>query len=769
MAQEASVIGKRVPRSDALEKVTGKTVYGFDFKLPGMLHTKLLWSERAHARILAIHTAGAESLSGVRAVVTAADLQEGRGKIRGVFGPTDRWLLARGKVRFVGEPVAAVVAESEELAFEAARQIRVEYDPLPILLDPEEAMREGAPWIADVPIEASASGYKGSARNVCAYARLRNGDVEAGFREADLIHEDEYETNMVHQGYIEPTVAVARAEADGGLTIWTNTQIPFFLRGGIAQLFALPLTRVRVIATHCGGAFGGKAGTLCAAIACLLARKAQRPVRLAFTREEELTATFPRHPTRYRLKMGVKRDGTITALQARCLQDTGGYAGEFGPPQASKINLLMSAPYRTENVDLEAFTVLTNKTDCGAMRAPLGPQTFFALESHIDAVAERLGMDPLDLRLKNAREKGEMHPTGQVLGDLGLKDALRAVGKAIGWGREVGPNRGLGLAVGIWYTGATLGASAYVKLNEDGTVGLIVGGSDTGAGAVFGGLPLIVAEELGVEPVEVFVEQADTALSPWDSGSVSSRTTYSLGNAVIAACRDARQQLLALGASRLGFPQEQLELRGKAVRVTAEPDRAVPLAALALSALVSGGQVLGRGSYVATKPAFDPGRWEGLAMSTTLIDPAAAVHAVEVEVDPASGRVKLLRYVAAQDVGRAINPVGVEGQIEGAVSAGIGQALFEEIVFDGEGRVLNPSLLDYRLPSAVDLPRVEVLLVEGHLGGGPYGAKGVGEPSGIPPPAAIANAIARATGVRVKTLPLSSENLWRALSERRGP
>jgi CO/xanthine dehydrogenase Mo-binding subunit len=771
MAQqtEASLIGRRIPRSDAREKVMGRAVFGIDFKLPGMLHARPLLSEHAHARILSLDTKAAEELAGVRAVVTAADLAEGRGKIRGVFGPTDRWSLARGKVRFAGEPVAVVAAETEERAAEAVKRITVAYEPLPILLDPEEAVREDSPWIADAPIEAAVSGYKGAARNVCGYSRLRDGDVEAGFREADLIHEDDYETNMVHQGYIEPTVAVVRPEADGGLTIWANTQIPFHLRMSLAQLFALPLTRLRVIATYSGGAFGGKATVLWPAIACLLAKKAERPVRLALTRVEEFQATFPRHPTRYRLTMGVKRDGTITALKSRCLQDTGGYAGEFGPAQASKINLLMSAPYRFGGVDLEAYTVLTNKADCGAFRAPLAPQTFFALESHMDAVAEKLGLDALEFRLRNAREPGEMLPSGQALPNLGLKDALKAAGAAIGWGRKVGPNRGLGLATGLWYTGGTLGAAALVKINEDGTVALIVGGCDTGSGAVLGGLPLIVAEELGVDPGDVFIEQADTALSPWDGGSVSSRTTYSLGNAVIVACQDARQQLLALGARQLGVPAERLELRGKVVRVASEPERAVPLAALSMSALVSGGQVLGRGAYVATKPTFDPSRWEGLTTVTTLIDPSAAVHAVEVEVDRETGRLKLLRYVAAQDVGRAINPLGVEGQIEGGASQGIGQAIFEDIALDGEGRVQNPTLLDYRLPSALDIPRVETIVLEGHTGSGPYGAKGVGEPPHVPPLAAIANAVARATGVRVKKVPLSPENIWRALSERPGP
>jgi len=395
----------------------------------------------------------------------------------------------------------------------------------------------------------------------------------------------------------------------------------------------------------------------------------------------------------------------------------------------------------------------------------MATQAAFALESHLDMLAEKLGIDPVEFRLKNAWEDGDQMATGQVVQNLGLKDAIRAAAERIGWGKETPkPGQGMGLAVGLWQSTGFLGAGAYVKIQEDGSIVLITGGTDSGSGATLGGLRLIVAEELGVTPDDVVVQWGDTDTGPFDAGAVGSHTLYSLGNAALLAARDAKGQLLALGAQQLGAGVEELEVRDRTVRVKAEPQRAMPLAALAMAAVQMGSQVLGRSSYVGAMPSFDPSRIEGLPI-LPFVDLTSTAHAVRVAVDSRTGRVKVLRYIAAQDVGRAINPLYVEGQIEGGVSQGIGEALSEEVVFDAEGRVLNPTLLDYKMPTMMDHPRIESIIVEGHYGTGPFGAKGVGEPSIIPPPAAIANAIYRATGVRMKRLPLSPEAVRKALKE----
>jgi CO/xanthine dehydrogenase Mo-binding subunit len=766
LVADYAVIGKRFPRPDAPEKVTGRAVYGMDLKRPGMLHAKILWPAHAHARIKAIDVSEAIAVPGVKAALTAQDVPDVT--FPSFLGPTDRRIFAKGKVHMAGDPVAAVAAETEEAAQEAVRLIRVEYEPLPVLVDPEEAMKPDAPWVADAPLDPARTAYRGNARNVCAYTRIRCGDIERGFAEADTVHEERYETAMVHQGYLEPQVAVAEVDSSGKLTVWSSTQSPFAARLGVAATLQLPLTKVRVIALHVGGGFGGKSDIGYEPLVAAVALRTGRPVRLALTREEEFQATFPRHPFRVHLKMGARRDGTLVALRATAIADTGGYAGLFGPMCCGIAAHMLTAPYKVPNVDVEVFSVMTNKPNCGAYRAPMTTQAAFAVESHMDMLAGRLGMDSVELRLKNAWDEGTKTAIGQTMPRIGLKAAIRAAAERIGWGREsLGPNQGIGLAAGTWMSTGMLGGGAYLKVQEDGSIVVVTGGGDSGSGATVGGLRVIAAEELGVSPDDVVVQSGDTDSGPHDTGAVGSRTLYSLGNAVRLAAIDAKQQLLGLAAQQLGADPSDLELKDKTVRVKARPDRAVPLAALAMTALHIGSQVLGRGSYAAAPPALDPGHIEGIP-PFPLLDPTPAAHAAKVEVDPRTGRVKILRYVAAQDVGVAINPLSVEGQIEGGSSEGIGEALSEEVVFDSKGRVLNPTLLDYKMPTMMDHPLIESIIVEGYPGGGPFGAKGVGEASIIPPPAAIANAIYHAVGARVTKLPLSPENVWAALKESRG-
>ncbi|MGH3004730.1 MAG: xanthine dehydrogenase family protein molybdopterin-binding subunit [Gaiellaceae bacterium] len=750
------LIGTDAVRLDAVEKVSGKALYGGDQQLQGMLYAKVFRSSVPHARIRRLDVSKARELHGVRAVLTAADVAD----VRWGGAIHDETVFARDRVRYHGEAIAAVAAVSEKVAEQALGLIEVDYEPLPVLNTPEEALAEGAPLLH--PGWESYYSHPDLRRqgNVFSHANVCRGDVDAALARADRVFEDRFETQQVHQGYIEPRAGVAWVDAAGQVTVSSSTQNPFNLRAALARVLQLPLNKVRVRSTYIGGGFGGKLDLGCEHFASLLALETGRPVRYVWTREEEMLAAAPRMPATITITTGVMDDGTIVARRTKVVFNAGAYAGD-SPVIASVAALMAAGVYRIENVDLHGVAVYTNRANAGAYRGPSGPQTIFAVESHMDVIASALGFDPLEFRLRNIVGEGDLGPSGQVLAHVGLRDAIDAVVERIGYhDRERLPGRGVGLAL-CWWTTTTGSASCYVKLNEDGTIGLITGATEIGTGAVQAGVAQILAHEMGVDLADLVLVTSDTDATPYDFGAQGSRTLYNVGNAVRLAADDCKRQMFELVAKEIGCEPGELELADRRVSVRGEADRGMTLAEIGEASLWKGGYITGRGTFLATPTEYDDEAVEGL-LYPAFNEPTFHCHAAEVEVDELTGEVSLLRYVAAQDCGYAVNPEGVRGQIRGGAVQGIGQALGEEIVYEG-GYVRNPTLTDYKMPTSMDFPDIEAIVIESGSNEGPYGAKGVGEPSIVPPPAAIANAVAEATGVRVRRLPLTPERVFMAV------
>ncbi|HKW94872.1 MAG TPA: xanthine dehydrogenase family protein molybdopterin-binding subunit [Methylomirabilota bacterium] len=751
MSEATRVVGRSLPRIDAPGKVTGRAVYAADFALPGMLYGKVFRSTEPHARLVRLDTARAAGLPGVRAVISAADVPD----VRYGAAVKDEPVFARDVVRYVGQPVAAVAAVTPEAADAAVAAMEAVYEPLTPVLDLAAALAPGAPLVHEDWRAYVALPILQRDGNVCNRARIVVGDMERGWAEADRIFEHRFTTAMVHQGYTEPRAAAAAWDSSGQVTVWSNTQLPFDVQATLADILAVAPSRIRVIVPGIGGAFGGKLRVGVEHFAALLARKAGRPVKLVTTSEEELTAAYPRQGTVIELRTGVTRDGRLTAREGRIDFDTGAFAGS-GPGVASVATLVLAGPYRTPNLFLEGYAVYTNKTNCGSYRAPSGPQANFAVESQMDIIAEALGIDSLELRLRNIVREGDEGPTGQVLSAVGLEECLRRAADAIGWrDRRPAPGRGKGLACGWWTT--TGGSSGvYVKINPDGTVALNTGAAELGTAALTGAAQ-VLAETLGVDLADITMVSADTAATPFDFGAQGSRTAFAVGNACRAAALELRRQLLAQAAGRLGEPEEALALRDKHVEGSSGR---ISLAELARQSQLTGGGMIAHGTFIAPPTPYDAKRVEG-HVYPAFHSPSFHAHAVDLSVDRDTGEVTIHKYVVAQDVGFALNPRYIEGQIEGGVAQGLGQALSEEIVYR-DGRVLNANLTDYKMPTTLDVPRVDSILVEHPSRVGPFGAKGVGEPPNIEPPAAVANAIAAATGVRIRSLPITAEKIVRA-------
>lgn len=756
MAVPMRVVGKSLPRVDAPGKVSGTAVYAADFALPGMLCGKVFRSSVPHARIIRLDVTRARALPGVRAVITAADIPD----VRYGGGLKDETVFAKDKVRYVGQPVAAVAAATPEAAEAALAAIDAVYEPLPAVLDLEAALAPGAPLIHEAWESYTAIPILHREGNICNRARIVVGDVERGFEEADRVFEHRFRTGMVHQGYTEPRAAVASWDSSGQVTVWSNTQLPFEIQNTLAEILQIPPSKIRVVVPGIGGGFGGKLRIGVEHFAAFLAKKSGRPVKVVTTSEEELTAAYPRQGTLVELKTGVTTDGRITAKAGRIWFDTGAFAGS-GPGNASVATLVLAGPYKIPNLYLEGFAVYTNKTNCGSFRAPSGPQSNFAVESQMDIIADALGLDPLEFRLKNIVREGDEGPTGQVLTGVGLEECLVKVAGAIGWkDRRPGPGRGKGLACGWWTT--TGGSSGvYVKINPDGTVALNTGAAEIGTAALTGAAQ-VLAEELGIDLADISVVSADTFSTPFDFGAQGSRTAFAVGNACLAAAADLKRQIFALAAAQLGVEPDALTLADKHV---AANGKRLPLADLARLSQQTGGGLIAHGTFIAPPTPYDTKRVEG-HVYPVFHSPSFHAHAVDLSVDPETGEVTIHKYVVAQDVGFAINPTYIEGQIEGGVAQGLGQALSEEIVYEG-GRVLNPNLTDYKMPTTLDVPRVESILVQHPSLVGPYGAKGVGEPPNIEPPAAVANAVAAATGLRITSLPITAEKIALGLVDAR--
>jgi CO/xanthine dehydrogenase Mo-binding subunit len=746
-AHARRVAGQRLPRLDGIGKVTGKHVYAADFTLPGMLFGKVLRSHRPHAMIRKLDVSRAAAIPGVRGIITAADIPAVR------FGQAvrDTSVFALDRVLFAGHPIAAVAATSLEIAEQAIAAIDVEFEDLPTLFDPEAALD------SNIRIHPDWETYKAlpiiaRSGNVSGRARIHAGDVNQAFASAYKVYEHRFTTPLVHPGYTEPRTAVADWDANSNVTVWSNTQLPFDTQNTLAEILDMPAARIRVIVPGIGGGFGGKLRIGVEHFAALLARKTARPVKVMTTSEEELTSAYPRQATVVTLKTAVDREGHLLAREGRIVVDCGAFAGS-GPGTAAISLQIMAGPYKTPALALEGIAVYTNKVPSGSFRAPAGPMANFAVESQMDMIAKDLGIDPLEIRLRNIVKEGDLGPSGEIHKSVSIEECLRRAADAIGWdNRSPEPGRGKGIACSWWMT--TGGSSGvYVKINPDGTATLVSGAVEIGSGAITGAAQ-VLAEELSLDLADINVAGVDTQTAPFDYGAQGSRTAFSVGNACIAAARDLRRQMFDLAAKQLDAEVGAMALRDKHV---VAGEKSISIAELARISRLTGGGLIAHGTAISPSPAYDPTRLQNHPLPAWNT-PSYHAHAVDLSVDPETGSVSINRYVVAQDVGFAINPTYIEGQIEGGVAQGIGQALSEEIVYV-EGTVMNANLTDYKMPTAQDMPDVECILVECASAAGPYGAKGVGEPPCIQPPAAINNGIAAATGFWLNSLPMTAEKI----------
>ena len=734
------VLGRNYPRIDAYDKVTGRATYAADVYLPGMLACKLLPSTRTHARIVKIDTTRAAELPGVHCVITGADFPDvrfGSGALK------DRYIMPTEVVNFVGEPIAAVAADDEATAQEAIELIDVEYEDLPAVINPLASMVSGASTVH--PDLESYEGYGFTmGHNVSTLLDADRGDVEQALKDADVVIEDVYRSQGINQGFLEPMACAVEVEANGRLVVYASTQGPYQIRAGLAAVLDVPVSRIRVVAMELGGGFGAKLRLTFEAFPALLAMRTHRPVKLVNTREEAFTMNGPRLPVTNYIRSGVMKDGTITAREAYTIFDVGAYLGA-GPNSGIGHGI---GAYRVPNFRLRSYGVYTNKIYVGSYRASGVADMTFAVESHMDHIAQEIGMDPYDLRVQNALREGDVSVSGAVVPGNGLMETLAAIKEKINWPQTLEDGHGIGLALCEWRSGSGP-STAAISVNDDGTVSLLTGsvdisGSDTSLAA-------IAAESLGIPMDKVIVAKRDTDLAPYTGQSGGSRIVYSQGTAVKRAAEDTLNKLMSLASERLGVPQDALGSEDGRVYVLDNAPQGLTFAQLAAASITSrGGPIIGMAS-----------------LSNMPYTPVFAAQAAEVKVDRETGNVRVLRYIQAQDVGTAINPMAVEGQLDGGVVQGIGRALTEDQKFDAEtGAVRNPSFASYLMPLAIDLPDLEIVLINVPAPDGPFGARAVAEPPGFGPPAAIANAIYDAVGVRINELPLSGERVLAALQGR---
>ena len=765
------VVGTSVPRLDAREKVAGRAVYTDDMTLPGMLHGAMLGSPHAHARILSCDTSRARAMPGVKAVLTAEDLPPLR------FGTVikDQSVLARGKVRHSGDPVAAVAAVDIETARRALQAIDIEYEVLPAVFDPEEALRDGAPVVHEqrlsyTIVKTQAHAATGDVPNIASHIRLIEGEPDEVWRDCDVIVEDVYEAPAQQHVYLEPCTTLATVDVDSGkVTIYTSTQTVFRVQAITAEALGIPMSKIRVIAPRVGGGFGAKTEVTNQPITAALARAAGAPVKMTLSREDDMTMMKSRHACRIYMRTGATSDGRLLARQVRLYFDTGAYAEE-GPHVAALAAYFARGPYRIPHVDIECWCVYTNHLRAAAFRGFGNPQIHFPGEVQVDEVAERLGMDPFDLRIQNALTTGEAWLGGTPVEDGTLRECLERAREASGWAqrrqqsKQTGKRRGIGVAA-VAHVCALLGTSASVRLNEDGTVTVNTGAMDIGQGADTA-LAQCAAGALGLTLDQINYTSPDTDLSPYDWCTAGSRVTYTVGRAIVEACEQVKQQLFAQASEILGRPLPLLELQpGGFVGVQGEPEARVSFAAMAGRALyVEGGPIIGTHRWLYESIVLDPKRTliEGLpTMGNGMFVFAAQV--VEVEVDELTGKVELIEAWSVHDVGRAIHPAATEGQIQGGFVQGLGYALTEELVWH-EGRLANPSMTGYKVLGAPDVPvEIHPILLEYPGGDGPFGAKGVAEVGLVGVAPAVCNAIRHATGARVAKIPATGERVLRAL------
>ncbi|MBI5606884.1 MAG: molybdopterin-dependent oxidoreductase [Deltaproteobacteria bacterium] len=777
-----NVINTRAPRLDAPAKATGQALYTDDLQFSNLLYGAILQSPLAHARIKNIDLSKARKLPGVKAVVTARDLEI----IPYGVSPAryDETILAVDKVRYVGDEVAAVAAVDRETAQEAVELIKVDYEELPTVFDPFEAMAEGAPLI-----------HEAYPRNLCGEVHQEFGDVEAAFAQCDLIHEHKFVNKRQDAAFMEPNNCVAVFDHQGFLTLYSSTQVPHYVQRTVAMVLKIPVGRVRVVKSYVGGGFGPKASaSTMELVGCLLSMKTLRPVKMHFSREQVFLHSRGRHQFFHTFKTGVKKDGTLMALHNTCYLEGGAYSS-FGIATVYYAGSLLGGPYKLPNMKYDGYRVYTNRPACGAQRGHGGVAARAGFEQQLDIIAEQLGIDPVEMRLQNIMETGDTTCNELNMSSLGMKECIEAIRNQSDWKLKKGKlpkGRGIGIACGFFVSGAgypiyrsdTYHATVVIKLSEDGgTAQVLTGSAEIGQGSdtAFG---MIAAEALGVRLEDVRVASGDTDYSV-DLGAYSSRQTLMTGHATKEAGEDAKRQVLEVLSETLNVPLNEISVSNglihfegitpkfDAIRVGymkehrgwADSPAEGPLTfkEAARLAYLKKGTIVGTGKY---KPPKLGGSFKGAAVGTSPAYGCSAMMA-EVSVDLETGEVTMEKITDAHDCGLAINRTQVEGQMEGSVSMGLGESLFEEVKFNEKGQILNASLGEYKIPTALDVPPITSLIIESGEPNGPYGAKEVGEGGIMPVIPAILNAIYDATGVRINEMPLTSERIWKALKEKK--
>jgi xanthine dehydrogenase molybdenum-binding subunit len=754
--QGLHTVGKRIPKLDAVDKATGRSRYIQDIALPGMLYGKILYSKFAHARILRIDVSKAKALPGVRAVLTGEDIPDIR---MGVY--KDNRPLKKGKVCSFRDEVAAVAAVDPQTAAEALKRIEVTYEPLPAVFDPEAAMKEGAPLV-----------HEEHKTNVLRMPwKLHYGDVEAARREAAFTVSERFSTTWVTHCCMGTSGAIAEFDPANNLTVHSNTQIPSLAQKDFLEALAamgLKDRRVRVIKPCIGGGFGSKLDTYAYEyIAILLAYHTRRPVKIAFDRTEEFIATSTRQPTITVISQGCDREGRLLFRDVRMILDNGAYTS-WGATTPSVMMMPITTLYRVPNVRYEATCVYTNNTYSQAMRGYGNPQATFAIESTMDMLAEAAGIDPLELRRINANQPSDVSTQGLRVTTCGLTECMAEVRQTLEWDKPRAPGEGVGMASLIHVGGGARvyksdGCGTLIKMDDFGKIDLFTGATDMGQGSDTV-IAQIVAEELGLGVEDIRVVHSDTDICPWDVGAHASRTTFIAGNAALGAARKIKARILELGAKELSTPLEKLVLRDRQVQHIEDGEKRLEIGKLLRKAHFSHG-----GQMLMAEHFYDPANENmgkdfrgNMSMTYTF-----GCHGVRVKVDEETGKVKILDYVAAHDVGRAINPLLLEGQVYGGVMMGVGYALSEQVILE-KGEVMNPNFRDYKILTAKDVVPIRAPVLETHDNDGPYGAKGIGEPGCVPTAPAIANAIYNAVGVRIKDLPITPERVLAALREKKG-
>lgn len=759
---EYAVLGKNVPRIDSNPKVTGDSKYADDRTVPGCLTGRILRSPHAHARILNIDTSQAEKVKGVKLVVTGKDFPNVH------FGQWifDETLFVRDKVRYTGDEVAAVAAIDNDVAQEALELIRVEYEELPAVFDPEEALRPDAPVIhEDFGATKAIFDVKDRQGNQACKTRFHHGDLDIGFKEADEVIENRFTTHPHHPTYLETHSALAEYDASGNMTVWLTTQSVFKVQEVIGKLLDMPLSRIRVIGSTVGGGFGGKKPRV-EHYAAAMAYKTRKPVRITLSREEDMETTFQRHPSIVEIKSGVKKDGTLTAWDFRMIMDTGAYA-DHGPSILAMGCFHSRGPYKTPHVNIEGRLVYTNKTISGAFRGYGNPQANWAVESQMDILSRTLGIDPFELRYKNGMGDGDPMVNGQRYPEVNLRETLENAAKAVEWGKAAsrptnGKKRGIGMACGSHPSGG-MGSSAIVKMMPDGSAQVLSGVIEIGAGE-YTIAAQVAAETLGVPYEKVRMVTADTDGTPYENITAASRITFNVGHAVRLAATDAREEMLTRAAEMLEANVEDLDTGGERAFIASAPDRGLSYAEVAKAANIHmKGPIIGKGSYMPSPPPPAMENIEGSALHGFPTH-AYVTHIAEVEVDEDTGEVEVLRMICSHDIGQIMHPGALEGQVDGGVTQGIGYALLEEMVYDG-GVLENADLVDYLIPNSLDIPPIEYRFIEKPDPAGPYGAKGIGEAVLAPTASAIGNAVYDAVGARIMDLPITPVKLLRALNK----